>query len=294
MDGPIVAVTPGRTPATVRPNADPRGCVRYGETTTNKPPFRAAVVGSALLASLMVGACGTSMVPALPNVAPVDPPTTAPAAPTASVALDAHAAAISDFVDLVASGELSYRVKYKGQVAASADVLPIAGSLDVAGSDFATTFTYDFDPEYPGLGKKKVQVRGVGDTGWIKRGSGAWKSIKDYGVDDSYLPFKGVKSTADVRYLGSAEVGDATLHKVSIPGSLVIHPGTIPYEVHKEKIDSTKLELLIDDNGRPRSASWHLVGQARVGDGAGQLQRIVYDLDLTFSKVGDEITIQRP
>jgi hypothetical protein len=197
-------------------------------------------------------------------------------------------------VDRVTKGDLSYRVKYKGQVAASADVLPIAGSLDVDGSDFATSFTYDFDPEYPGIGKKKVQVRGVDDKGWIKRASGAWKSIKEYGVEDSYVPFKKVASTADVKYLGSAEAGGATLHKVSIPGSLLIHPGTIPYEVHKEKVDSTKLELLIDDQGRPRSGIWHLVGQARVGDGAGQLQRIVYDLDLTFSKVGDEITIKRP
>ncbi len=257
--------------------------------------FARAPVVVALAAAIVLSGCGTAGIPALPQVEPpVGTPSAVPAAASSPVALEPYAAAISDFVDLVASGELSYRVKYKGQVAASADVLPVVGSLDVAGADFASTFTYDFDPEYPGVGKKKVQVRGIDDQGWIKRGSAAWRSIKDYGVEDSYVPFKAVTSTADVKYLGSAEAGDTTLHKISIPGSLLIHPGTIPYDVRKEKVDSSTLELLIDDNGRPRSGAWHLVGQARVGDGAGQLQRIIYDLDLTFSKVGDKITIKRP
>jgi hypothetical protein len=247
--------------------------------------------------ALVIGACAPLIPrPIVSSAAPSDGAgSSAALAPaSASVEPDHHEAAIAAFVELVTSGDLTYHVGYKGQVAASADVLPIAGSMDVAGKDFASSWTYDFDPEYPGVGKKKVQVRGVGSKGWIKRGGGAWKAIKGYGVEDSYVPFKGVKGVDDVTYHGSVEVNGQTRHRISIPKSVLIHPGTIPYQIQKEKVDRSTLEILIDDQGRPRSGTWHLVGQGRVGTGVGQLQRIVYDLDVTFSKVGDRVTVTRP
>jgi hypothetical protein len=239
-------------------------------------------------------ACAPVAVPRPASVGPSEAPAAVSIAPSPSVVVDAHSAAIAAFVDSVTGGDLSYRMGFSGQVAASVDVLPVEGSTAVSGADFSTSFTYDFDPEYPGLGKKKVQVRGVGEKGWIKRGSGAWKAIKGYGIEDSYVPFKAVASVADVKYRGTADVGGKSYHKVSIPGSLLIHPSTIPYQIQKEKVDQSVLEVLLDDAGRPHSGRWHSVGQARVGGGIGQLQRVVYDLDLTFSKVGDEITIKRP
>jgi hypothetical protein len=175
----------------------------------------------------------------------------------------------------------------------STDILPISGAMDVAGPNFGTSFTYNLEPEYPGLGKHRVQLRAVGGKGWIRRGSAAWQAIKSYGVAQSYVPFKGVKKAADVRYAGPVEIGGKTFHKVAVRDALLIHPNTIPYQVYSEKVDDSEIEFLIDGAGRPRSGTWTLRSQARVGD-SRQLQRIVYDLKVTFSNVGSKISIKRP
>ena len=202
--------------------------------------------------------------------------------------------AIAAFVERATSGKLTYHIAFKGTVRASADTLPIAGAMDVAGADFATSFTYDFSRDYPDLGKERVQVRGVKGKGYIKRGSRAWQGIKGFTVGQSYVPFKTVATPDDVRYLGPVKAGETTLHKVGITGAVLLHPNTIPYDVQKETVDDTELIVVIDAAGRPRSGTWRLWGKARVGIGAGQLQRVVYELDLTFSKVGAKITIKRP
>lgn len=214
--------------------------------------------------------------------------------PRPSPSPKAHSLAIDTFVERATSGKLTYRVAFKGTARASADILPIAGTMDVAGADFATSFTYDFSIEYADLGKERVQVRAVKGKGYIKRGSKAWQPIKGFSVAHSYVPFKTVATADDVRYLGEVEAGDATLHKIGIAGALLVHPNTIPYDVQKEKVDDTELIVVIDDAGRPRSGTWKLWGKARVGIGAGQLQRVEYELDLTFSNVGAKISIKRP
>lgn len=202
--------------------------------------------------------------------------------------------AIAAFVERATSGKLTYRMAFKGTVRASADTLPIAGTMDVAGADFASSFTYDFSRDYPDLGKERVQVRGVKGKGYIKRGSKAWQGIKGFAIGHSYVPFKTVSTPDDVRHLGNVKAGDATLYKVGITGAVLLHPNTIPYDVQKETVDDTELIVVIDAAGKPRSGTWRLWGKARVGLGAGQLQRVVYELDLTFSKVGAKITIKRP
>lgn len=201
--------------------------------------------------------------------------------------------AIAAFVKQVASGKLTYRIAFDGDVRLSADALPITGAMDVAGKDFATSFTYNLEPEYPGLGKTRIQVRGVGTSGWIKRGSAAWQPIKSYGIVHSYVPFKTVKAAADVRYIGAAKIGGKNFHTVVVRDAVLIHPNTIPYAVTNEKVDDSEIEFLIDDGGRPRSGTWTLRAQARVG-ASGQLQRVVYDLKVTFSKVGAKISVKRP
>ena len=205
----------------------------------------------------------------------------------------AHALAIAAFVERATGGKLTYHIAFKGSARASADTLPIVGTMDVAGADFASSFTYDFS-DYVGLGKERVQVRSVKGRGYIKRGSRSWQAIKGFSAANSYVPFKTVTAIEDVRYLGGVRVGGARLHKVGITGAVLLHPNTIPYDVQKETVDDTELIVAIDDAGRPRSGTWRLWGKARVGTGAGQLQRVVYELDLTFSKVGAKITIKRP
>ena len=203
-------------------------------------------------------------------------------------------AAIEKFTERVTSGELTYHIAFKGVVSASADQLPIVGSMDVAGADFASSFTYDFSRDYDGIGKVRVQVRGVKGKGYLKSGAAAWRPIKTFGAGQSYVPFKAVKTADDLRYLGAVTTGGKTYHKIGVTGALLIHPNTIPGMSQKEQVDDTQLEVVIDDAGRPRSGSWKLWGKSRVGEGNGQLQRVVYELDLTFSKVGGKISIKRP
>jgi len=252
------------------------------------------VAGATVIAAIVVAGClpppraastgGNAASSAGPIVATARP------SPTPK----AHLLAIAAFADRVVGGKLTYRVTFKGTVRASADTLPIAGTMDVSGADFSSSFTYDFSRDYAGLGKEQVQVRGVKGKGYIKRGSKAWQPIKSFAVAHSYVPFKTVAAAEDVRYLGPVKVGNATFHKIGITGALLLHPNTIPYQIQKEKVDDTEFVVVIDDAGSPRSGTWKLWGQARIGPAGGQLQRVVYELDLTFSKVGAKITIKRP
>ena len=234
------------------------------------------------------------------------PSATGPAVPAASASPGAASsakpsatprafvAAIDAFVERVTSGKLTYHVAFDGSVRASINLLPIAGALDVAGKDFSSSFTYDLSHDYTNVGKIRVQVRGVGGRGYVRSGASAWRTIKNFGASQSYELFKNVKVAGDVKYLGAVRVTGKTLHKVGIPGALLIHPNTIPGMSQKEEVDDTELDIVIDDAGRPRSGTWKLWGKSRVGEGSGQLQRVEYDIDLTFSKVGSKITIKRP
>jgi hypothetical protein len=255
-----------------------------------------------LAATLIVGACSrdlSALAPSgLPSLRPEGSalPGASPVAgtPTArpSRAPKAYELAIAAFVKSVTSKKLSYRITYEGQTALSADTLPIVGRMDVSGADFAASWTYDLTKDY-GIGKIRIEVRGVKGNGYIRTDGGSWKTIKNFDLTDSYVPFKAVATEDDVKYLGPATIDGTEYHKVSIPKAVLMHPTTLPGLVKEEKVDESKLELVIDDKGRPRRATWDLKARARVGQ-SGQLQRVEYELDLRFSKVGDKLTIKRP
>ena len=251
-----------------------------------------------LTAVLILASCAGNPLAGLPTTrapsASSAPPSVA-VAPTAkpSKAPKPQDLAIAAFVKSVTTGKWSYRIAFEGRAAGSADSLPIVGGMDVSGVDFASSWTYDFSKEYDNIGKIRLQVRAVKGHGYIKSGTGAWKTIKGYDDSDSYVPFKAVTSVEDVKYLAPVTIGGTEFHKVSIPKAVLINPTTIPFNIRGEKIDSTTLEIVIDSKGRPRQGVWKLKGQARVG-GSGQLQRIIYELDLTFSKVGAKLTITKP
>ena len=252
----------------------------------------AAALGLAACArdlSALTGSPNPTPIPAAPSAA-ATPATTPTARP--SRAPKPYDLAIAAFVKSVMSKKLSYRIAYDGETALSADTLPIAGRMDVSGPDFAASWTYDFTKDY-GIGKIRVEVRGVKGKGYTRTAGGAWKTIKNYDASDSYVPFKAVTSVEDVTYLGPATIDGTEYHKVSIPDAVLIHPTTLPGLVKQEKVDSSKLELVIDDKGQPRRGSWELKARARVGE-SGQLQRVEYELDLRFSKVGATLTIRRP
>ena len=254
------------------------------------------MVIAALSAALIVASCGRDLSALTSSSDPTAPAAspTAVVAPTArpSRAPKAHDLAIAAFVKSVTSKKLSYRITYEGKTALSADTLPIAGQMDVSGADFAASWTYDLTRDY-GIGKIRVEVRGVKGKGYIRTDGAAWKSIKGFDASDSYVPFKAVSAVEDVKYLGPAKIDGTEYHKVSIPKAVLIHPTTLIGAVKEEKVDDSKLELVIDDKGQPRRATWELKARARVGQ-SGQLQRVEYELDLRFSKVGAKLTIKRP
>ena len=194
------------------------------------------------------------------------------------------------FVARVTAG-LSYHVAFTGAANASVNRLPIVGGMDVSGDDFASSFTYDYHHDYKNLGKIPVQIRAVHGTGYARIGSGGWQTLKGYSNDQSNAPFAPVRSPADVLLGQVSRAGGRATYLVSIADAILIHPETIVGSVTDERVDTTTLRVLIDDAGRPISGTWHLDGQARVD---GQLQEIVYDLQLTFSKVGAKISIARP
>jgi hypothetical protein len=223
-------------------------------------------------------------------VVPDPPAVTGAPAPTVAPTPNAYKAAIAAFVESVASKELTYRIEYTGEMRMSTRIVKVKGSMTVVGEDFAASWTFDFHdiPSYD------VQVRGVKGKGYIKRDAKAWASIKNFDAADSYVPFKRVTDTSDVKYLGSVDVDGKTLHRIAVPEALLMHPTTIPYAVKKEKVEALVLEVRIDDKGVPRTGTWELRSQARIGEGVGQLQRVVYELKLKFSKVGADLTVKKP
>lgn len=255
---------------------------------------RVFALGAAMLATTMVGGCLPAPSATSPAVPASSPSQAAQSSAKPSPSPRAFVSAIDAFVERVTSGKLTYHVAFDGSVRASINLLPIVGALDVSGDDFSSSFTYDFSHDYTNVGKVRVQVRAVNGHGYVKSGAAAWRTIKNFGVGQSYALFKNVKASSDVRYLGAVRVTGKTLHKIAVPGALLIHPNTIPGMSQKEQVDDTELDVVIDDAGRPKTGTWKLWGKSRVGEGAGQLQRVEYDVDLTFSKVGSKITITRP
>ena len=269
----------------------------YGQGMSFVRARLGASTAAAIVAAALVGGCLPPPRVASETIAPVgSAAATSPSAvaPPPTPAPRKEDAAIAAFAKQVASGKLTYHIAFTGEARASVNRLPIAGQMDVAGNDFSTNFTYDFEPDYPGLGKVRIQVRGVDGKGWIKRGSAAWKALKTFGVEQSYVPFKTIDAATDVKYLGPVKLAGKTYHKIAVLDALLIHPNTIPYQIQKEVVKDTHLEVVIDDAGLPHSGTWTLRGQARIGVGNGQLQNVVYDLALTFSKVGSRISVKRP
>ncbi len=258
---------------------------------TKEAGVAARSVALAMAIGIVVAACGSISAPRatagpIATVAPAA--SIAPATPSRSP--DTHEAAIAAFVESVTSGDLTYRIAYAGEMRLSASLAKIKGAMTVVGEDFATAWTYDFDE---GLPEQDVQVRGVAGEGYVKREGEGWTSIKGYDLDDSYVPFKHVGDSGDVRYLGPVVVGDETLHRISVPDALLMHPTTVVGRMREEKIERMTTEVRIDDKGRPRTGTWEMSVKARIG-GSGQLQRVVYELELTFSKVGDQLTVKKP
>lgn len=242
-----------------------------------------------LVSAFLVAGCGRSAA-ILPPAGSVS---IAPTTPKPSVSAAPQVVAIGRFVGHATSGSWSYRVAFDGYAALSADKALVTGRMDVAGLDFATTIDYDFSKEHPDLGTIRTLVRAVEGKAWQRLGKGAWKAISSYDEKDSNAPFAMVMSIRDIRFLGTEMIDGKTVHRVAIADAVLIHPRTLPGTVLEERIRTTTLEVVVDGSGRPIRGAWTLEGQARVGQ-SGQLQQVVYNLTMAFSKVGAKLTIERP
>lgn len=259
--------------------------------------LRRLVIVAAAVACIgaAIGACGpaTDGPASSPSVVVVSPTLTV--APTArpSPTPRPGAAAIAAFVERVTSGSFSYRMTLKGSVAAAVDRGQVTGRLDTSGRDYAMSLTFDFTEDYPGSALLKVGVREVDGTGYLREDGDKWRTVSDYVPADSAVPFASVTSEADVVYRETIDAGGEVRHRVAIASGVVIHPRAVPGQLTSERVRRTTMDLVIDDEGRPISATWELDATGRVGD-AGQLQQIAIQLALAFTKLDEPVTIERP
>lgn len=240
---------------------------------------------SRLLPALLIVALGVvagcSDVPRELATLRIDPtPTPSPKPPTRGE-LAAQA-----FFEHVASGKLTYHASMRGDVAGAVNGLTVDGALDVAGDDYSEVVTYAFRTPP----KVTVSVRAVGSRRWVRMDRGAWDKVSSSMASNS--PFADLTAVDDVKLVRTEHVGARDLHHVVVAGGLIIALDLIPaINLTNERVNTTNLEIVLDDAGFPLTATWLLEGEARV---SGQLQGIRIELDITFSNVGSKIAIKAP
>ena len=258
-------------------------------------------VAALTLASLVVvlAACGPSL--SLPSAAASGGASSmASAPPSAGASRPApgtpapHDAAIQAFVDRVTGG-LTYRTEFEGRVAGSANLGRVSGHVDTDGTDFAARYDYDFRGDAPGIEILTAGFREVDGTGYLRiEDQQGWDEIAGYTETDAAIPFRAITSPADVRLVGTGETEDGEpRYTVELTRSMVLHPWTIPGLLADERIRGTTLVLTIDGEGRPLEGTWELDSTGRVGR-SGQLQQLTADLEVVFSRLGDEMTFEAP
>jgi hypothetical protein len=244
------------------------------------------------VATALLGCGSDSNTPAGPTRPPTQRVSTAPATssrpPGPSPSQDPGQAALTKFFTLVTGDRFAYQATFTGASHHTVDILPMTkGLLQVNGDDVLvrTTFTFKNGARTP------VEHRSVGGHGWIRYGTAAWKGMTKFGPASSMAAFAAVHGPPDITYVGPVQTGGKTAYKVSMP-SVIVNPIMIPASNLTEiAVTSSKLTLLIDAAGRPLSGTATITGRGRV---SGQLQEIVIDLNLTFIKVGQKVTIAAP
>jgi hypothetical protein len=246
---------------------------------------------SAVLALALVGVgCGAAQ-PTQPAVLPTGAPASSPApsvsrAPTASPSTAPGTAAITAFVKLVGTNTLAYQATFRGRSRHTTTRLPVKGTIAVSGRDYRVTADFTFD-----TGTGKVDHRFVGGRAWVRFDGGKWQRLSGFTAAQSMSPFASVDGVGAVHFLETKQVGGKTLYQVEI-ASIPLHPSLIPASnLTKEMVTRSVLDLLIDEAGRPVSGTATIQGTGRV---SGQLQEIIIELTLTFTKVGQKVAISAP
>jgi hypothetical protein len=252
-------------------------------------PRRPGFVTAVLLAALVIG-CGATQ-PTQSGVAASNPPalTSAPPAshgPATSPSPAPQEAAIVSFVKLVTKSNFAYQATFRGLSRHTTARIPVKGALAVSGRDYRLTAAFTFQD-----GTSTVEHRYVDGKAWYRFNGQSWGRFTNFTPAFSMSPFAHVKVVGDVRFVGTEKAGGKTVHRIEID-SVPFHPSLIPAtNLSQETVTSGILELLIDDAGRPISGSASVKGTGRV---SGQLQEIVIELDLTFTELGQKVTVSAP
>ena len=251
-------------------------------------PGLAAVLTA--LALVLATACGSQTVS--PPTTPAPSTTTAPSAarstaPAPSPTADPAGTALTAFVALVTSKGFSYQATFSGQSRHTTDIFEISKGLQqVSGADVLVRATWAFPTH-----RYVVEHRYVAGKGWIRYDTtDPWRQF-GFKATDSMAAFASVRSKADVTYLGVVKSGGQTYYQVSFRSAMV-HPVMIPAaNLTEAVVTRPKLTLLIDAAGRPIKGTASIQGHGRV---SGQLQEIVIDLTVAFTKLGQAVTISAP
>jgi hypothetical protein len=197
-------------------------------------------------------------------------------------------AAVRAFVKFASNQTSSYQATFTGDDRHTTDILKISkGLLQVDGSDVLVRATFT----YPNGTRYVVEHRQVDGKAWIRFASGPWERLSGFGAADSMAAFPAVRTAADVTYLGPKKVGGTTLYQVQVR-SAIVNPVMIPAtNLSDVAVTGPKLIVLIDAKGRPVRGTAATIGRGRV---SGQLQEIAIDLNLTFTKVGQPVSIKAP
>jgi hypothetical protein len=261
----------------------------------------ARILALVLVASAAVGGCQPVALGPLPSLAgilgsPSPSPSQRPSpeaasgapdpSPSAAPAAAAALAVLDGLKSFAEDPQRTYRVTFTGDSRHTTDILEVKGTLDVSGDDAALGATFDF----PRTGTGRTDYRLVDGTDWVRFDKGSWRGLKSPEPKVVLDPFAGFHDGTRVQYLGPVEGEDGS-HQVQLTATY-LHPVLIPaVNLTAEKVTKTKLLLVTDAKGIPIRGTWTMRGQGRV---SGQLQAIAIDLDLRFSKIGEQLTIRKP
>jgi hypothetical protein len=245
----------------------------------------------AIVALGLLAACnGTNNGPTTSNAPTASPEhtTRASARPSAVASADPGTAAVRSFVAFATSPKATYQGTFSGESRQTITVIKITkGTFAGSGKDALVRGTFAFPDGNSGV----VEHRYVKNVAWCRVGTRSWQKLAGFTPDNSMGAFAFVHGAADVTYLGPKTVSGNPLFQVAIP-SAIVSPVMLPESnLTEPALTSSKLTLLIDPNGRPVSGVAQIIGRGRVSK---QLQEIAIDLTVTFTKVGQAVSISAP
>jgi hypothetical protein len=259
-----------------------------------------ALVGLVAVVALVAAACSPLANLPLPSLAagggltpsatasprPV-PPVSAGASGAAPGSAAQQALAVMDAAKAwAADADRSYKVTFDGTLRYATGTIAVKGSTLVDGTDALTRARFAVPGE-----AVTIEYRRVDGDDWFRWVGDGWRSVKGIPAADMVDPFRGLRDGSAVAWLGPV-AGEEDRFTIRTSGHY-LHPLLIPAtRISDEKIKSGKLTLVVDGDGRPVRATWNMKGNVRVQ--GRQVQGVAFDLDLTYSRFGDEFDIEAP